>query len=96
MKRCTSTLNVPTKVTISRVTIRIYCKGYRRLIIEGLDFGVQGSCIPKPYKIVGYDPLLRGSNPPNSRFLIPRQDFGEAGNLELQRELVHEYRGLNN
>ena len=27
------------------------------------------TCIPKPYKIVGYDPLIRGFNPQIGRFL---------------------------
>ena len=27
------------------------------------------TCNPKPYKIVGYDPLIIGSNPSNGRFL---------------------------
>ena len=41
-------------------------------------------------------PYLEGLTPQTVGFWTPRQDFGEAGNLELQRELVHEYRGLNN
>ena len=27
---------------------------------------------PKPYKIVGYDPLIEGENPYNRRFLDPQ------------------------
>ena len=30
------------------------------------------ACDPKPYKIVGYDPLIRGSDPLNGRFLDPQ------------------------
>ena len=30
------------------------------------------ACIPKPYKIVGHDPLNRRSNPYNGRFLDPQ------------------------
>ena len=30
------------------------------------------TCIPKPHKIVGYDSLIRGSDPQNSRFLDPQ------------------------
>ena len=33
------------------------------------------TCIPKPYKIVGYDPLIRGSDPQNGRFLDPQVGF---------------------
>ena len=34
------------------------------------------TCIPKPYRIVGYDPLIRGSDPYNSRFLDPQEGLG--------------------
>ena len=30
------------------------------------------TCIPKPYKIVGYDPLIIGYNPQNSGFGDPQ------------------------
>ena len=37
--------------------------------LEGIVFFFSGfyfACIPKPYKIVGYDALIIGSNPQNS------------------------------
>ena len=33
------------------------------------------TCNPKPYKIVGYDSLIIGSNPENSRFLDSQVGF---------------------
>ena len=35
------------------------------------------TCIPKPYKIVGYDPLIRGSDPQNG-ILDPQVEPREA------------------
>ena len=33
------------------------------------------TCLPKPYKIVGYDPLITGSKPEDGRFLDPQVGF---------------------
>ena len=34
-----------------------------QLCIIGIPLNPNPTCGPKPYKIVGYDPLIRGSNP---------------------------------
>ena len=44
---------------------------------------------PKPYKIVGYDPLTNGSNPQNGRFLDsqvnPKPYMAQAARLGQDR-----------
>ena len=44
--------------------IRVYSLFWISLNPKSLNpKSINPTCIPKPYKIVGYDPLIRGSNP---------------------------------
>ena len=69
-------------------------KVWLRAVLQGFHSGhglgfIGFTCIPKPYKIVGYDPLITGFNPENGRFLD-----AQVGFISLKQVLQGQHRVL--
>ena len=67
---------------------------FRNIILQGLHWGVGireqvsglgSTCIPKPYKIVGYDPVIGGSKPENGRLSGPKVTTRVQGTCRVYR-----------
>ena len=66
------------------LSVKPYPKIRRLLRGNGMCLGIH-TCIPKPYKIVGYDLLIIGYNPQNGRSSDPQViPFGQTLNLPTE------------